>query len=64
MGFFVRAVITGFAFSLGTALFKKVSKQLGLDEKSNAAAAGGAEAVEDIIQNGELSPTDPEPVAQ
>lgn len=34
MGFFVRAVVTGFALSLGGALFKKVAKPLGLaDEK-------------------------------
>lgn len=30
---FLRAISTGFALSLGAALFKKVSKQLGLDEK-------------------------------
>jgi hypothetical protein len=34
MVFFARAVVTGFALSLGGALFKKVSKHLGLaDEK-------------------------------
>jgi hypothetical protein len=33
MQLFVRAVVTGFAFSLGAALYKKVSKQLGLDER-------------------------------
>ena len=33
MQLFVRAVVTGFALSLGAALFKKVSKQLGLDEQ-------------------------------
>lgn len=32
MNFFAKAVITGFALSLGGALFKKVAKQLGLDE--------------------------------
>lgn len=32
MNFFAKAVITGFALSLGGALFKKVSKQLGLNE--------------------------------
>ena len=32
MNFFVRAVVTGFALSLGGALFKKVAKQIGLDE--------------------------------
>ncbi len=33
MKFFVRAVATGFALSLGSALFKKVQSQLGLDDK-------------------------------
>ena len=32
MQFFMKAVITGFALSLGGALFKKVAKDLGLDE--------------------------------
>jgi hypothetical protein len=47
MQLFVRAVVTGFALSLGAALFKKVSKQLGLDDKpakEAAASAGAAEA--------------------
>jgi hypothetical protein len=38
MKLFVRAVVTGFALSLGAALFKKVQKHLGLDpedKKSN-----------------------------
>lgn len=34
MTFFVRAVVTGFALSLGAALFKKVAKEVGLaDDK-------------------------------
>lgn len=33
MKFFVRAIVTGFALSLGSALFKKIAPQLGLDEK-------------------------------
>ncbi|MDB4962429.1 MAG: hypothetical protein JWP01_2428 [Myxococcales bacterium] len=34
MVFFARAVVTGFALSLGAALFKKVAKDIGLaDEK-------------------------------
>ncbi|MGN6109825.1 MAG: hypothetical protein ACTHU0_32255 [Kofleriaceae bacterium] len=32
MTFFVRAVVTGFALSLGSALFKKVQGQLGLGD--------------------------------
>ena len=35
MMFFARAVVTGFALSLGAALFKKVQKELGLDEKTD-----------------------------
>ncbi|MBA3458251.1 MAG: hypothetical protein H0T42_34535 [Deltaproteobacteria bacterium] len=31
MQFFLKAVITGFALSLGGALYKRVEKQLGLD---------------------------------
>jgi hypothetical protein len=35
MNVFVRAVVTGFGFSLGAALFRKVSKRLGLgDDKA------------------------------
>lgn len=32
MNFFAKAVVTGFALSLGGALFKKVAKQLGLED--------------------------------
>jgi len=32
MQILVRAVITGFGFTLGAALFRKVSKQLGLED--------------------------------
>ena len=33
MQFFAKAVVTGFALSLGAALFKKVQRQLGLAEE-------------------------------
>jgi len=33
MKFFVRAVATGFALALGSALFKKVADQVGLGDK-------------------------------
>lgn len=36
--FFVRAVATGFALSLGSALFKKVQSHLGLGEEKPADA--------------------------
>lgn len=35
MGILIRAVISGFGFSLGAALFRKVSKQIGLDDKDS-----------------------------
>jgi len=35
MKFFVRAIVTGFALSLGSALFKKLAPQLGLDDKKD-----------------------------
>ncbi len=39
MKFFVKAVITGFALSLGSALFKKVQRRLGLAEDDSGKAA-------------------------
>lgn len=38
MKFFVKAVVTGFALSLGSALFKKVQKHLGLEDEKERAA--------------------------
>jgi hypothetical protein len=35
MKFLVRAIVTGFALSLGSALFKKIAPQLGLDDKKD-----------------------------
>jgi len=34
MKFFVKAVITGFGFALGRAIFNRVSKYVGLEDKS------------------------------
>ena len=39
MKFFVKAVVTGFALSLGSALFKKVQRKLGLGEPEQAPEA-------------------------
>jgi hypothetical protein len=36
MKFFVKAVVTGFALSLGSALFKKLQSKLGLGEPERA----------------------------
>ena len=37
MKFFVKAIVTGFALSLGSALFKKVQRHLGLgDDKDKS----------------------------
>jgi hypothetical protein len=50
MGIFIRAVVTGFGFSLGSALYKKVSSRFGFEESDSdeeADAAGEAEDPED-----------------
>ena len=39
MKILVRAVVSGFGFSLGAALFKKVADRLGLGDKSSAERA-------------------------
>lgn len=42
---FVRAVVTGFAFTLGATLFRKVAKKLGIDDATGTGkAAVGADA--------------------
>jgi hypothetical protein len=37
MKLFVRAVVTGFALSLGSALFKKIQRKIGLGEDNKSA---------------------------
>jgi hypothetical protein len=37
MKFFVKAVVTGFALSLGSALFKKIQRRIGLGEDAGKA---------------------------
>ncbi len=65
MRFFVKAIASGFAMSLGSAIFKKVSKKIGLDEKkseeekSDEEKAQAAEA-EDELGESEIEP-EPEP---
>jgi len=49
MKFFVKAVVTGFGLSLGSALFKKVQRHLGLGEDSD-------KAPETIKQDGAADP--------
>ena len=56
MTFFVRAVVTGFALSLGSALFKKVQKELGLDEKSKDEADPDRNTREVVARDGATDP--------
>jgi hypothetical protein len=49
MKFFVKAVITGFALSLGSALFKKVQRHVGLGDDAS-------KAPEAIKQDGATDP--------
>jgi len=51
MKFFVKAVITGFGLSLGSALFKKVQRKIGLGENNDKAAA------EVVKQDGATDPS-------
>jgi hypothetical protein len=51
MKFFVKAVVTGFALSLGSALFKKLQRRLGLAEDD-----GGKAAQEVVKQDGATDP--------
>ena len=51
MKFFVKAVVTGFALSLGSALFKAVQKKLGLAEDT------AKPAPEVIKQDGATDPS-------
>lgn len=43
MRFFVKSVASGFAMAMGSALFKKVSKKMGLDDEKTAEAEADAE---------------------
>jgi hypothetical protein len=54
MGIFVRAVITGFGFSAGQALFKRVQKQLGLEEETRQTDASVASAATDGNADGQV----------
>jgi hypothetical protein len=57
MQFFAKAVVTGFALSLGAALFKRVQKQLGLDEKEAAKTGdAGNPATNPVGQDGATDP--------
>ncbi|HEU0033233.1 MAG TPA: hypothetical protein VFQ53_21520 [Kofleriaceae bacterium] len=52
MQFFVRAVVTGFALSLGAAIFKKVQGKIGLaeekdDKKSDSESVNRQDAATD-----------------
>jgi len=54
MKFFVKAVATGFALSLGSAIFKKVQSQLGLGEDKPADKAKESDKVN--VQDGATDP--------
>lgn len=58
MRFFVRSVASGFAFSMGAALFKRVSKKIGLAEE---AASSEEPKVVDSDADGEVDGQTPQP---
>jgi hypothetical protein len=56
MGFFARAVISGFGFSLGKALFDKVKDRIGLRDTPSGSQNGVTE-VENIENGADSDPT-------
>jgi hypothetical protein len=52
MKFFVKAVVTGFALSLGSAVFKKLQRRLGLSDDDN----NGKATQEVVKQDGATDP--------
>ena len=68
MRFFVKAIASGFAMSLGSAIFKKVSKKMGLDdektekekEEEEKAHAAEAEDIDGEVSDAELAEEDDE----
>ena len=56
MGFFARAIISGFGFSLGKAIFDKVKDRIGLGDTPSVAQNGVTE-VENIEHGADSDPT-------
>jgi hypothetical protein len=54
MRFFVKAIASGFAMSLGSAIFKKVSKKIGLDEEKTEKEKDEEEKAHAVEAEGEL----------
>ena len=48
MGIFVRAVVTGFGFSLGAALFKRASAKVGLDDSKQTTSTPDADTADGV----------------
>ena len=59
MNVFVRAVISGFGFSLGAALFKRVSDKIGLGEKTGADPVEARPDPDSTLEKGEQLEEDP-----
>ncbi len=56
MTFFVRAVVTGFALSLGSALFKKVQRQIGLEPENKDKKKDERDTREVVARDGATDP--------
>ena len=56
MGVFVRAVISGFGFSLGAALFKKLSRTVGFEEGAGDSEKRGDRSDPDTTADGDSAP--------
>jgi hypothetical protein len=51
----LRAVISGFGFSLGAALFRKIAKEIGLDDSQPKSEPPPAPAPADDGEDGEVA---------
>ena len=54
MRFFVKAIASGFAMSLGSAIFKKVSKKIGLDDEKTESEKAEEEKAQAAENEGDV----------
>ena len=64
MNAFAKTVLSGFAFSLGAALFRKVAPKLGLDDKSDGKKDAARAAADDGADGSEADGDRRPPLAQ
>ncbi len=61
MNTFVKAVVSGFAFTLGATLFRKLAKKIGLEEEAQTPAASAASAAANPPNGDSTAPSTTQP---